>query len=209
MTDYRQPFDSDTATTPVWLLWQEQKDGHDNPVKAVWWSSAVLPWGGRQANVVVASAGEMYVFDRHGKMVGSAESPVKPEPGMNVFWPLMKAGYKAYEAAPYQMAYQLRDTGLMIADVNGVLGLTLLEGAASGAWHWRVMLGHVLLGFYPPMPDVILAEEWKVGVGEIGEASARRVKRALIQHLGAMGRRLRAQAAEPGQKAVQLATLWN
>lgn len=204
MTDYRTPLGLDVleSARPRGIDWANQEDEHGAPVKAAWWSATILPWGGRKSDVVIASAGEMYVFDRHGQYVGGAEAPVHPEPGAETFWPLAEA---ANEAAPYQLAYYLRGTGLMVAEVDDIVGLTLQEGAAQGthgAWLWRVALGHVLLSYFPPVPGPIVPEEWEVGVGEIGEAAARRVKRALLIHTAEKGRALR-------QRSTALSTAWN
>lgn len=204
MTDYRQPLGLDVLDhVPTrGIDWVAQEDEHGNPVKGSWWSATITQWGGRQTDVVVASAGEMYVFNRHGHMIGAAEATVHPEPGAEVFWPLAEADS---EAPPYQLAYTLRGTGLMVADVDGIVGLTLQEGVASGthgAWAWRVALGHVLLGYYPYVPAPITPEEWEIGVGEIGEAAARRVKRALLIRTADQGRALR-------QRSAALSAHWN
>jgi hypothetical protein len=200
VSEYLMPFDQDVLEAwpePEDLDWPAKTNAWGESVKVAWWVPAQQHWGGRLADVVISAAGEMYVFDRHGMLSGSAEAGSVPEPGMPTFWRLAEAD--TMPGAPFAMAHTLRGTGVIVAEVDGILGITLTEGAVQGthgSWGWRVALGHVLLGFYPPLPGTVTPEEWKVGVGEIGEAAARRVKRALLQRTAAMGRALRKRSAD-------------
>lgn len=146
-----------------------------------WWLPAVVVHGGRDADVVIDSRGEMSIF--HGKdRAGTAAAPYSPHaPHGEEFWPLSEK-----LPDPAAASHQLSDTGWMVAQVDGEYGLAMsVQVDTVEAMRWRMALAFTLLGFYPPLGAEFegTAAEFRTGVDTVGERSARRVKRALIERL--------------------------
>jgi hypothetical protein len=179
---------------PRYVDWEAGTDGGDGPADVQGWRPATVSGGGRNAEVVIDSKDEMFVF--HGReQVGTAPAPYRAQgPAVFEFWPLDETLEHLDTAA--SIAHMVRDTGWMLVCVNGVFGLAAAdEGSADARTPmWRLALAYVVLGFYPPLGLGFtgVPAEFKTGRTLLGERSARRVKRALLDRMMAERRELRA-----------------
>jgi hypothetical protein len=183
---------------PRVMLWDNGTDEHDAPVQVAWWEATRAKHGGRdRVPVVVSSDGKMYVFNSRGSYVGAVEKPASldaPGPYVPEFWPFtLPAGTPA---APWLFADTARSASVILASVDGVLGLTDGASPSSTASAWRIAYGFLLLGYYPPMGLAIArtAESFAVGVEAVGDRAARRIKRAILARLALERRELRFKA---------------
>ena len=186
------------SETPRVMLWENGTDEHDAPVRVSWWEATRAKHGGRdRVPVVVSSDGKMYVFNSRGAYVGAVEKPASfdaPGPYSPQFWPYaLPAGTPV---APWLEADTVRPASVIMASVDGMLGLTDGASPSSAASAWRIAYGFLLLGYHPPMGLAIprTAEAFALGVEEVGDRAARRIKRAILARLALERRELRFQA---------------
>jgi hypothetical protein len=180
---------------PRWIDWQAGTDDTQAPIELRWWIPANVEYGGRYAQVVIDSKGEMAVF--HGRhRAGVHPAPYEPHaPHSEEFWPLVAPDTReSVLDDPATHAHRLRDTGWTVAMVDGELGLAMAvppDGPESMLW--RLAHACTLLGFYPPLGLGFTGErrEFEVGMDTLEERAARRVKRALIERLTHDRRQLR------------------
>lgn len=194
MTELRVPI----SESPRVMLWDNGTDEHDTPARIGWWQATRARHGGRdRVPVVVSFDGKMYVFNSRLIYVGMVEKPVSldaPGPFSPKFWPYtLPAGEPS---APWLEADTVRPASVILASVDGVLGLTDGPSHSSAAEAWRIAYGFLLLGYYPPMGLAIprTAVSFALGVEEVGDRAARRIKRAILARLALERRELRVQA---------------
>lgn len=190
MSTYLTPDDD----RPHYVDWENGTDSDEGPVTVQWWRPAVVPYGGRDAEVVIDSKGEMAVFHVNDQ-VGTAPAPLRPKaPAEFEFWLLNSA--LDHLGEPASVAHKIRDTGWMLVCVNGAFGLAEADRAlptvpATGMW--QLALAYIVLGFYPPLGVGFEGTpvEFETGRRLLGERSARRVKRALLDRMMMQRRALR------------------
>jgi hypothetical protein len=163
--------------------------GGTMPIVTTWWIPAVVTYGGRDAQVVISSKGDMSIF--HGRQqVGTAAAPYSPhEPTGEDFWPVVdwpSMTLRTTLGEPAAIAHLLRDTGWTACVVDNQLGLaSSITPDGEAPMMWRLGLAYTLLGYFPPLGLGFEGDqsEFRQGVEALGERDARRVKRALIERL--------------------------
>jgi hypothetical protein len=192
----RVPF----AEAPRVMLWDNGTDEHNSPVEVSWWEATRAKHGGRDnVPVVISSNSKMYAFNSRGAYVGVVKKPASfdaPGPYAPEFWPYTLPAGRLY--MPWLKADTVRPASVILACVDGVLGLTDGASPSSTASAWRIAYGFLLLGYYPPMGLGIAASgaAFKVGVDEVGDRAARRIKRAILGRLALERRHLRQRAED-------------
>lgn len=166
------------------------QDWDDRAVSIAWWQPAVLPYGGRDAEVVISNRDAMVVFRGKDLIATTTAAPYAGiGPVSGEFWHLVDQSHPGVTALPDGLslpegAHRIRDTGWLVSLVDKEIGLAPgTTDAMSDEGLWQLAHAFVLLDYFPPLGISWEEVKFETGVRVLGDRAARRVKRALVIRL--------------------------